>query len=508
MKAKIVKLHEPCPSCTSSDAYCEWEDGHGYCFSCNSYFNHNKKDDTEDYTYEYIPIRGITHNTLSFYDVKTKIAPNGEPVSIGFRYSNGSYKIRSFNGKDFRSTGEISKAGLFGKDKFAAGSHKYVTITEGELDALSLYQVLKSPVVSVQSSVVAVRDCSVDRAYLNSFERIYLAFDSDTAGKEATRAVAKLFDPSKVYHVRFSNRKDANEYLLVGEDGELKNIWWNSRQYVPDNIVNSFLEFEKILSTPAKYGIPYPFPTLNDMTYGIRTGETVLIAAPEKVGKTELMHAIEYKLLQETDDAIGAIFLEEPKLRHLQALAGIDLKCPVHLPDSGVSTDEIISAAKRAIKTDERLHLYSHFGSDNPETILDTIRFLASARSCRFILFDHISMAVSGSGDKDERLALDYLATKLEMMVKELDFSLIMVSHVNDEGKTRGSRYLTKVSDITITAQRDLMNIDPVVRNTVHLSIPYNRYCGRTGPAGSYIFNQTTQSYSEVLNLDDALIAV
>jgi len=35
------------------------------------------------------------------------------------------------------------------------------------------------------------------------------------------------------------------------------------------------------------------------------------------------MHSIEHQLLTETDDAIGAIFLEEPKRRHLQAIAGL-----------------------------------------------------------------------------------------------------------------------------------------------------------------------------------------
>ena len=34
-------------------------------------------------------------------------------------------------------------------------------------------------------------------------------------------------------------------------------------------------------------------------------------------------------------------------------------------------------------------------------------------------------MAVSGLGDEDERKALDYISTRLAMMVKELDFALL-----------------------------------------------------------------------------------
>ena len=33
-----MNKHQACPKCPSSDAYWEYEDGHGFCFSCNTYF--------------------------------------------------------------------------------------------------------------------------------------------------------------------------------------------------------------------------------------------------------------------------------------------------------------------------------------------------------------------------------------------------------------------------------------------------------------------------------------
>jgi len=450
-----------------------------------------------DFTYEYIPLRGISRETLKFYDIKTKINAEGKPISQGYKYPNGSYKIRNLEQKDFYSQGDIAKAGLFGRDKFAAGSHKYVTITEGELDAASLYQVLGSPVVSVQSSSSAVRDCGLDIAYLRSFERVYLAMDSDGPGKEATQGVARLFDYDKVYVVKFSNRKDANEYLANGESEELRNIWWNSKKYLPENIISSFAEFNKILQAKTKWGVAYPFPELSKMTYGIRTGETVLITAQEGVGKTELMHAIEYKILKETTANLGAIFLEEPERRHLQAIAGLELKQPVHLPDSNVEPSKVIAALKKILGQDERLHVYTQFGSDDPDTFLDAIRFLVSARFCKYILFDHINMAISGLYGEDERRKLDYFATKLETMVKELDFALILVSHVNDDGKTRSSRYIAKIADIRIDAVRNIIAEDTTERNTTYLTVSKNRYAGRTGPADKLIFDPSTYTFME-----------
>ncbi len=496
-ESKLIEAHLPCPiSCGSSDGYALYDDGHGYCFVCKT-LTGNKKLKTyiePEFTYEYLPRRGISAETHRFYEVKTKVDKEGKPLCVGYKYANGSYKIRNLDKKEFYTEGEIAKAGLFGKDKFAIGGSRYVTITEGEDDALALYDVLKGPVVSVQSSSCGARDCSADWDWLNSYERIYLAFDNDGPGRELLQQVARLFDYNKVYHVRFSNRKDACAYLEAGERDQLKNLWWNSKKYLPDTIVSSFADFEEILSKPDPVGIPYPFPTLTKMTYGIRPGESVLITAQEGVGKTEVMHAIEYHLLKHTDEAVGAIFLEEAKKRHLQALAGIELEKPVRLPNSGVSDSETFDAVQRVVREDDRLHVYSHFGSDDPEVILDTIRFLVSARNCRYILLDHLSMVVSGLAGEEERKALDYLSTRLEMMVQELNFALIFVSHVNDHGQTRGSRYIGKICHIRIDLTRDVANDS----REIHLNVSKNRFGMKTGPAGIIVFDTDKYKFTEV----------
>lgn len=496
----VAELHIPCDDCGSSDARVVYADGHSHCFSCNKHYSANKdKDflvDDNEYTYEFLSYRGIDKETFRFYNTKTKIDKEGKPVSIGFLYPNGSMKVRTLP-KEFHTIGDIAKAGLYGRDKFSGGQS--VVITEGELDALTLYQVLRIPCVSVRSSSSCKLDAAIDRQWLNSFERIYLAFDGDGPGREAASAVASLFDYNKVYQIRFpgGDRKDANDYLRAGEGEELARLFKSAKRYSPETIISSWHDFNKILHEVPKVGVNYPFPTLNYMTYGIRTGESVLVTAQEGVGKTEFLHAIEHYLLSNTKDAIGAIYLEEGKKRHLQALAGIHLQRPVHLPDSGVTDDEAYAAVQAVVQEDDRLHIYSHFGSDDPETILDTIRFLVAARGCRYILLDHITMVVSGLGGENERRALDYLSTRLEMMVKELDFALIIVSHVNDDGLTRGSRNISKIADIRIDLSRDIKASDPIIRRTTHLMVSKNRFSGRTGPAGDLLFDPKTYTLSE-----------
>lgn len=506
-------LHkEQCPECasqgrdTSEDNLGVYDDGHSYCFSCEYYHSNNDRQSsgTNSFTYEFLPWRKITDETFRKFEAATKIDAAGKPVSIGFRYPNGDIKVRLIDDKVFywvkQKPDEPLQSGLFGRDRFAAGSNKALIITEGELDALTCWQCLRIPSVSVRSSSSCVADCTVDRSWCESYERIYLALDGDVAGVEAVHRLAPLFNPEKLFWLKFDpRRKDANEYLQHGEEDALQQIFRNAKRYMPENIVSSFSDFKKLLEETPEKGISYPFPTLTEMTYGIRTGESVLITAPEGIGKTELMHAIMYQVLQETRHNVGTIFPEEQPARLLQALAGIHLKSPVHLPGSGYTPDQIFAAFKSAVQMDDRVHVVNHFGSSDPDLLLDLVRFLAVGCSCRVVMVDHIGMVISGMAvSADERRTLDYLITRLEMLVKELDFALILVSHVNDDGFTRSSRYISKTADIRIDLSRDVLHPDPIERNTTYLKISKNRFSGKTGAAGRIYFDPLTHTYTEL----------
>ena len=84
-------------------------------------------------------------------------------------------------------------------------------------------------------------------------------------------------------------------------------------------------------------------------------------------------------------------------------------------------------------------------------------------------------------------------------MVKELDFALIIVSHVNDDGLTRGSRNISKIADVRIDLFREITHPDPIVRRVTRMVVSKNRFCGRTGPAGELLFDPATYTLTEDL---------
>lgn len=452
-------------------------------------------------TKQFLAYAGITVDTMRSYGVMTNVDDTGKPVSIEYPYGNTCSIVRSLSEKRFLTIGDSSTSELFGKQRFSAGSANAITITEGAKDALSVYQMLgsKYPACAVRSASSARGDCAKEFDYINSFERIYICFDNDKPGKDATREVSQLFDVNKVYIVELSKHKDANDYLTKGDANEFVRIWWNSKRFQPKGVVSSYTEMEEILKKEsAKSAATYPFKTLDGMCYSIRLGEVNLITAQEGVGKTEFIRSIEYHLLKTTDYNLGIIHLEEPEKRSIQGLVTYEVGTPVHLPDCPVSISDQLNAIKTITKRDDRLHLYTHFGSDDPDVILDIIRYLASVSNCRFIFLDHITMIVSGHESDDERRTLDYISTKLAMMTKELGFTLFLVSHVNDDGKTRGSRNISKVADLNLYISRDLENASAEERNRTHLMVKKNRFGATTGPAGVLKFDPKTFTLKEI----------
>jgi twinkle protein len=517
--SKFKEYGLPCPCGESSDAFALDHDGRGFCFSCRDprkYVQKDKRELTEEVSdisdddiveLVFESTRGISKKTLEFYDIRTKKI-NGEAYSWGFQYPNGSWKSKKIHPKSRKDqyswNGEANLAGLFGRDKFGPGSKGSVTITEGEFDAPTLYEATggSTAAVSVQSSSTALRDIELEYEWVNSFDKIILAFDNDEAGKNALRKVMSsgLFDFNKLYYVPFQQFKDANDYAQNGKMGDLAKVWKQAKKYTPDNIISTFSEIEEALKESHDQEIgTYPTERLNDMLYGLHRGQVIVVKGMEGIGKTEIFRMMEHHLLKTTECKLGLIHMEEDKSTTIKGLATYELGIPCTLPDTGVTEKDILKGYAKAVgDREDRVYIYTMFGGDDPDDVLDSIRFLVASGGVDVVFLDHITLLVTGTEEGDERRKLDYMSTKLKKMCKELNFCLVMITHVNDDGQTRGSRNISKIADTMIHLDRDKLSDDELEKNTLWLTIEKNRMTGRTGKAGGLFFNSDTFKLEEV----------
>jgi twinkle protein len=274
--------------------------------------------------------------------------------------------------------------------------------------------------------------------------------------------------------------------------------WWAAERWKPVGIVSTFKEIGEILNSTQHETLgSYPFPTLQGMTYGIQSGEFILFTALTGIGKTEIIRAIEYDLIRHSDHNLGIIHIEEGERRSIEGLVGYHWNTPAHHPVASFSPLEIAAGYEELVKKEDRVYFYKHYGSDDPNIFTSTIRYLAAGCGCRVITLDHISKIVSGWETDDERKTIDMLCTQLDNICKETGVALIMVSHVNDQGLTRGSRNISQTAHTHVHMSRDIEETDPIIRNTTKLTVRKNRDGSLTGPAGQLYFDNKTFTLRE-----------
>lgn len=533
----MAKIHQPCPDCGSSDALQINDNGSTFCHSCHKYTPSSQvSEETWDISvpvstepkakpdfsavertlttgnYQAIVDRGLTTATAKTYGILDQAdrtyfsyhdpADANVPIAAKIRLPD----------KNFYNVGNWAGTGLFGQQLFNGGG-KYITICEGEFDAAAAYQMQgsKYPCVSVRNGAGgALKDCKAAYEYLDSFEAIVICFDADEAGTKAAREVAELFGGKSAIVKHTNGHKDACDYLKANDVREFTAAFWAAEKFVPDGIINGASLWDEVNRPVEKSAVMYPWESLNKLTYGIREAELVTITAGSGLGKSQFVREIVWHILKHSEENIGLLFLEENARKTALSLMSLAANKPLHLPDVESTEEERWEAFETTMGTN-RLYLFDHFGSTSVDNIIARCRYMAKALDTKFLFLDHVSIVVSAQSNGDERKALDEICTKLRMLVQETGITLFMVSHLkrpdgkgHEEGaasslsQLRGSASIAQLSDMVIGLERNGQADDPTERNTTHVRVLKNRFCGTTGRAGGLLFDQTTGRMTEI----------
>lgn len=464
-----------------------------------------------------IPSRGIHKDVCKRYDYRIG-EHNGDACHIAtYRDEQRnivSQKIR-FEGKDFKSIG--SPTYFWGQHLWPNGG-KRLTITEGEIDCLTVAQVVgegKWPVVSLPSGAQgAKRVFQKQMKWLEKFDEVILMFDNDEAGNKAAESCSHVLPPGscKIAHL---TAKDPNELLVEGRSREIVDAYWQAKIWRPDTIMDGSELFERITTNKINESVPYPWDGLNDKTHGLRKGEIVTVCAGSGIGKSAVTKELAYHLITHTDKKIGYIALEESIERTANSIIGLDMNKLLHLEPITVN-DQYRKSFEKTVGSG-RVFFYDHWGSLESDNLLNHIRYMSKALGVEYIVLDHLSIVVSGLDSGDERRIIDNTMTKLRALVEECKIGLILVSHLKrPEGRghengaettlaqLRGSASIAQLSDMVLGLERDQQNAD--TRNRTNVRVLKNRFSGDTGLASTLLFSHITGRLTETdtLEADDS----
>ena len=508
-EGNVVIQQGPCPSCTSSDAHTLYSDGGSYCFSCGY---HTKGEEgvniaprrttnrmAVNYSGDFGPLRKrkITEETCKKFNVRQ------DGPALRFPYYSGTGSVVAYKERDpsknFTWQGKNEEHTLFGQQNF--GSGKCIVVTEGELDAMSVWQARPNwPVVSVPNGAQAARKAlQYQLKYLLGFDEIVLMFDNDEAGQKATEECIDLFPSDQVFMATLGSYKDASEAIQAGDTDAIRQAVWNKRSYVPKSIIDGRDLFD-LVSTPLHgRDADYPYADLNSVTGGLRKGELVTITAGSGTGKSTLCGEIAVSLINQ-DQTVGYIGLEESVKRTGLRLMTVAANKPLHL-NNEIPKADFQDAFDRTLGTG-RIFLRDGFGSVDPDRLLCDIRYLVKTNDVSWIILDHLSILLSGNESSDERKLIDIVMTKLRSFVEETGIGMVLISHLRrvqgdkghedgaqvSLGQLRGSHSIAQLSDLVVALQRDISSGD----NRSELVVLKNRFNGQTGPAGKLAYGSET----------------
>ena len=503
--------HEPCPTCGSSDACSVYSDGHRYCFSCHSFFANDSSEPFHPQTLNDTAIkgnpvalrkRGLSEDTCR----KFKIHKDDDVLRFHY-YSNSGLlsgtKVKTLD-KDFYWEGKHDGS-LFGRHLFPA-TGKRVVITEGEIDAASVYQTQPGwPAVSLPSGAASAKKAIQENLeWLQGYQEIVLFFDNDEAGKKATEDAAMVLPPGRVRIARLPERyKDASDALQQGHAGEITSAILDADTYRPGGIIEG-KTLIKLVTEPEPPALhEYPFKNLQKLSHGIRPRELITITAGTGGGKSTFCRQLAAGLL-DSGARVGYVALEESNRRSALGLMSTHLGKALHLGEHDHA--ELLQAYDKTLK-DWQVYFFDGFGSFDPDVIYNRIEYLALGLDTNIVFLDHLSILLSGL-DGDERRTIDITMTRLRSLVERTGITLFLVCHVSgddfgkayEEGgriqlnKLRGSRSIGQLSDLVIALERNQQDND---HNNTTVRVLKNRYSGDLGVAGELVYDPFTCRFSE-----------
>lgn len=459
------------------------------------------KEDVDNYPVVSFPLRGISKRTYEHFGVRYSVdEERGEPAYLHFPVENMEGSIVGYHRRGITSKTFSNSLGIKGEETQLFGNYeqaKFAVVTEGQLDALSIYQVLKEKYPSFEPCVYSTNSGTGDtKSILNTmeqlkrYEKVILCFDKDEPGDKLTIKIAKAIG-SLAYIMDLEKYKDANEALQDGASKLIINSFFRAEVFRPSGVV-SLKSIGPSILKPVEYGFSYPYKSLDTMTYGARLKEIITIASGPGAGKSTVINEFIQRLIFEHQQKVSVFSLEESPDITGKKIVGSILGKIIHLPDSKYTEAEVNGVIDRI---GDYLHLYDSQGWKEWDDIEAVIRFQASL-GITFFFIDPITALTAHLTAAAGNELLNRMSADLSSLVQSLNITVFLCSHLNnansgakDHGsgarvlgsQLTGSRALWRWSTSIFGLSRDQTSDDEEERNTVTFQVIKNRFSGMTG---------------------------
>jgi len=391
-----------------------------------------------------IPDRHLKKEYLDYFGVKVGVseADGVTPAVAAFPVTRSgelvSYKLRLLDEKRMWSLGDSGQADLFGWEQAVASGAPRLIITEGEFDAVALFQVLKEGnkdprYEHFNPAVVSLANGSGSAAHgikqhlqeiKAHFKDVVLAFDMDDAGEKAAEEATKLLPTAMRARLP---AHDPNDCLKEGKSKALK----NAVLFKAKTRKNSRLVYGSSLAASARreaeWGRPFPWAKLTELTRGERPGETYYWGAGVKMGKSELLNALAAHNIINNREKVFVAKPEEANAKTYKMLVGKAANRVFHDPTVAFDYEAFDAHEPQISDNVVMLDLYQHLTWDHVKGDI----IYAAGEGYRTVYLDPITNFTNQMSSGDANEALVGIAAEAAAMAHDHKLTIHFFCHLN-----------------------------------------------------------------------------
>lgn len=460
--------------------------------------------------------RGISRATLEAMKVTEgmEFMPqhNKEMNTVQFNYFKGGELVNT----KFRTGDKMFKmcqgAELLPYNIDAIKDTTECVITEGEMDALSFYEVGIHCVVSVPNganSNLTYLDSYIEE-YFDNKETIYIASDTDTKGIALRDELVRRFGAERCKIVTYGEGcKDANEHLQKFGKQSLLECFYNAQEIKLEGIFN-VSDFEQSLDALFEHGMQRGVTIGHDNFDQLISFETKRICVVTGIpgsGKSEFIDEIAERL----NIRYGwrwAYFSPEnaPLAYHASKL--IEKFTGKRFSSKTLPYQEYVQVKQR-LETD--FYFISPREDFRVGTILDRAKFLVRRRGIKALVIDPYNRLENEQGNRNETQYISQLLDRLTNFAQQNDILVVLMAHPtkmlrNKDGQIEvptlydisGSAHFYNKCDFGLVVHRDRVND----RVEVRVSKVKFRHLGTVGTA-YFKYNLNNGRYTPQITGED-----
>jgi twinkle protein len=395
---------------------------------------------------EYLATRGISEAVVRHAGVVSgdkffrKLGSEAPALGFVYRHKDQDYAIkwRSISGKEFTQDGSAQT--LYLADKVEVT--KNLIITEGELDALSFWEVGLRVAVSIPSGAIEASNSDDGAklkwmqhhdAMLAAANRVFLAVDMDGPGQTTANELARRIGKAKCWRVEFpAGCKDANDTLVkLGADA-LTEAFASAQPWPIEGIAAPIDYADKVTSLYTKglpRGMSTGWPAVDDI-YTLNPGNLVVITGTPGHGKSTFIDAMLVNAMKLHNWRVAYASFENPPDIHLSKLIAQKVGKPFGLgPNPRMDETEMLEALGWV---NERVTFLTHDGvMPTVQSLIE--RFETAVRrygvkACVVDPFNFLKLNTKKDGGVDTE-SINEMLSEFKMFAQRAELVLFLVAH-------------------------------------------------------------------------------